>query len=191
MMNFLTIKCTLVTLALVAMSGGAHIATSQAPVGAPEVQTVDCSTLINNMMDCMSYLGNGGDEKEPDYSCCSGLETLVNTNPDCMCYALSTSASLGLDINMTKAENLPSACGVSAPSISKCNLSNTPGTSPPANPPPAVRSPKLAPTKPPVASHRLAPAPSPKSGAYSATSSTFLLVFLMFVSFFTALKYLS
>ncbi|KAI3465084.1 hypothetical protein Pfo_021747, partial [Paulownia fortunei] len=122
MVNFLTVTCILAIWAVVVVSSGAQSAPSQPPAEGPGGPEADCSTLIYNMMDCMSFLGNGGDETTPDRSCCSGFKTVLKANADCICYALSSSASLGLDINMTRAEALPSDCGVSAPPISNCNV---------------------------------------------------------------------
>lgn len=116
---FGVVSCILATWAMV-VSGQGHIHTSvpvqspteaPGPVGAP---TVDCMSLIYDMADCLAYLSVDGGEDKPDKSCCSGFVTILNTDSDCICKALKSSASLGIEINMTSAMALPSACGVYA-----------------------------------------------------------------------------
>lgn len=116
---FCVVSCILATWAMV-VSGQGHIHTSvpvqspteaPGPVGAP---TVDCMSLIYDMADCLAYLSVDGGEDKPDKSCCSGFVTILNTDSDCICKALKSSASLGIEINMTSAMALPSACGVYA-----------------------------------------------------------------------------
>lgn len=117
MVNLLTTICIVATCAMMAAA-----APSQAPVSAaPVAAAVDCSSLVYDLMDCMEYLVAGGSETTPDGSCCLGFKTLMEANEDCMCYALDTSASFGLDINITRAEALPALCGVSSPPITTCH----------------------------------------------------------------------
>ncbi|XP_043691552.1 non-specific lipid transfer protein GPI-anchored 31-like [Telopea speciosissima] len=81
---------------------------------------VDCTTVVLNMADCLSYVSNGSTETKPQGTCCSGLKTVLKINAECLCEAFKNSAQFGIALNMTKALNLPSACGVSTPPISKC-----------------------------------------------------------------------
>ncbi|KAL0366434.1 UNVERIFIED_CONTAM: protein YLS3 [Sesamum radiatum] len=141
---------------------------SQPPAGGPSPGW-DCSTLIYDMIDCMPFLSNGGQQTKPDESCCSGLRAVVETDADCICFAVNSAAGLGLDINMTRAMALPSRCGVPTPPLTACIMSSTPGASP-ANPPKAIGapsySPNLPPTAPPpVAAASSAPARAPVSQA--------------------------
>ncbi|KAK6156898.1 hypothetical protein DH2020_011146 [Rehmannia glutinosa] len=91
---------------------------------------VDCSSLVLNMADCLSYVTAGGTAKKPEGMCCSGLKTVLKTNAECLCEAFQNSAQLGVTLNMTKALGLPAACHVSAPSVSNCALSTSPGAAP-------------------------------------------------------------
>nr|DAD40278.1 TPA_asm: hypothetical protein HUJ06_014601 [Nelumbo nucifera] len=81
--------------------------------------SADCSTVIFNLADCLSYVSNGSTISKPQGSCCSGLKTVLKTNPECLCEAFKNSAQFGVTLNQTKAVELPAACGVSTP-ISNC-----------------------------------------------------------------------
>lgn len=115
-------SCILATWAVV-VSGRGHFHTTApiqspvegpSPIGAP---TVDCMSLIYDMADCIAYLSVDGGEDKPDKSCCSGFKTILDTDSDCICVALKNSASLGIEVNMTSARALPSACGIKAPPL--------------------------------------------------------------------------
>ncbi|KAA8522504.1 hypothetical protein F0562_013135 [Nyssa sinensis] len=122
--NLWLVGCILTTWTVVAVS-------SQAPAPAPAAD-VDCSSLIYNMADCLSFLSDGSNDTKPDDSCCSGFKSVLDIDADCICEGLKSSASLGLELNMTQAMALPSACGISAPSLSSCLVSLAPGAPPAA-----------------------------------------------------------
>nr|GMC83278.1 non-specific lipid-transfer protein-like protein At2g13820 [Ipomoea batatas] len=94
----------------------------------------DCGSVILNLADCLTFVTNGSTEAKPQGTCCSGLKTVLKTNAECLCEGFKNSAQLGVVLNVTKALALPSACHVSAPSVSNCGLnigsSSSPGTSP-------------------------------------------------------------
>ncbi|KAG2301067.1 hypothetical protein Bca4012_059188 [Brassica carinata] len=90
----------------------------------------DCSTLILNMADCLSFVSAGGTEAKPASSCCNGLKTVLKTDAECLCEAFKSSASLGVTLNMTKAATLPAACKLHAPSMAACGLSVAPTMAP-------------------------------------------------------------
>jgi hypothetical protein len=77
----------------------------------------DCSDLIfgNNIMDCVPFLSNGSEKTKPEVSCCSGFETVLNTNAECICEAIISSAQMGIYFNVTKTMAMPSTCGMSTP----------------------------------------------------------------------------
>lgn len=81
---------------------------------------VDCSSVILEMADCLSYVTADGTASRPEGNCCSGLKSVLKTNAECLCEAFRNSAQLGVTLNMTKAMALPSACHVAAPSVSNC-----------------------------------------------------------------------
>ncbi|KAE9591852.1 hypothetical protein Lal_00038731 [Lupinus albus] len=105
--------------------------------------TLDCSTIILTMSDCLSFVTNGSKTTKPEGSCCSGLKPVLKTAPTCLCEAFKSSSQFGVVLNVTKAVSLPSACKVSAPSVSNCALSETPAAAP---------------------ANKLSPSPSPSLG---------------------------
>ncbi|KAL7227759.1 hypothetical protein ACSBR1_022605 [Camellia fascicularis] len=88
-----------------------------APAPSP---SADCSTLILNLADCLTYVIGGSTVKTPEGTCCTGLKTVLKTDPECLCEGFKNSGQLGVTLNITKALALPSACHVSAPSLSNC-----------------------------------------------------------------------
>ncbi|KAL4304147.1 hypothetical protein GQ457_10G019510 [Hibiscus cannabinus] len=82
--------------------------------------TVDCSSLILNMADCLPYVSSGSQVSKPEGTCCSGLKTVIKTNGECLCEAFKSSASLGLTLNLTRASTLPDACKIPVSSFPKC-----------------------------------------------------------------------
>ncbi|XP_022875653.1 non-specific lipid-transfer protein-like protein At2g13820 [Olea europaea var. sylvestris] len=157
--------------------------TAPAPALAPPA-TEDCISLIFNMVDCMTFLGNGGIETKPEGSCCSGFKMVVDKNADCICKALKSSISLGIEVNMNKAMKLPSACGLSSFKLADCKV-KIPST---AAPPP--KSPNVpTPTKPPAApsghagtpAHRAAATSHASNGTYT-TYANFSILFSLVVS---------
>ncbi|KAF8405981.1 hypothetical protein HHK36_008061 [Tetracentron sinense] len=134
-----------------------------APAPAP---VVDCSTLIFSMVDCLSFVSNGSKESKPQGNCCSGLKTVLKTDAECICEAFKSSAQLGIVLNVTKASSLPASCGVSAPSISNCGLSITPGAAP-------AHSPTIS----------KSPVPAPASSGASAISISFAALVGLVASF--------
>ncbi|KAL2468064.1 Bifunctional inhibitor/lipid-transfer protein/seed storage 2S albumin superfamily protein [Forsythia ovata] len=193
---FWVISCILATWTVVVAGRGHISAPVQPPAPAP---VVDCSNLIYDMVDCISYLSVGGGENKPEKSCCSGFKTVLETDSDCICVALKSSASMGIDVNMTSAMALPSACGINAPPLN-CNISTSPGTSPvpgasPVNPPPvnapaptSPNSPTTSPTPsgPSVPAGALAPSPAAAiSGVHTICATILSILFTVSVSVFT------
>ncbi|XP_044512279.1 non-specific lipid transfer protein GPI-anchored 31-like [Mangifera indica] len=157
-----------------AVASGAH----GSPTPAPSSKPTDCSMIIYNMANCMPFLSKAGKDMKPDSSCCTGFKSVLKVNAECICEALKSSASLGLDLNMTKAVTLPSDCGVSAtaPPISKCGIPSPPGEAPVKPPSPTKkRTPPPAPSKktpPPAPSEPSPQAPAPAPSAHSGSSRT-------------------
>ncbi|KAJ0241808.1 Non-specific lipid transfer protein GPI-anchored 11 [Hirschfeldia incana] len=115
---------------------------------------VDCSSLILNMADCLSFVTSGSTVEKPEGTCCSGLKTVVRSGPECICEGFKNSASLGVTLDLAKAASLPSVCKVAAPPSARCGLAVS--ASPPAS------APALSPTAG-------AGAPSSSSEANAAT----------------------
>ncbi|KAI3980939.1 hypothetical protein MKX01_025504 [Papaver californicum] len=89
----------------------------------------DCTNVIISLSPCLNYLT--GNSSTPSSDCCSQLSTVVRSKPECLCQVLSGDSSLAaLNINKTQALELPKACNVQTPSISKCNSAGSPSGSP-------------------------------------------------------------
>ncbi|XAR49440.1 hypothetical protein NMG60_11032653 [Bertholletia excelsa] len=155
---------------------------------------VDCTSVVLNLADCLSYVSNGSDVDKPEGTCCSGLKTVVKTNPECLCEGFKNSAQMGVSLNMTKALALPSACHVPAPPLSECGLSLAPNAAPPvaaATPPTTV---VVSPSTPAAGStestgaNEVAPVPPPESsgstGLTTAIGAIFMAVLVASFSFF-------
>ncbi|CAI9103994.1 OLC1v1002596C2 [Oldenlandia corymbosa var. corymbosa] len=80
----------------------------------------ECSNLVINMADCLSFVSNGSTVSKPEGTCCDGLKKVLKTDAECLCVAFRNSAQLGVTLNISKAVTLPAACHVSAPSVSTC-----------------------------------------------------------------------
>ncbi|PQQ00813.1 non-specific lipid-transfer protein-like protein [Prunus yedoensis var. nudiflora] len=111
----------------VAMAAFGECGSSHHAAPAP---AVDCSSLILNMADCLSFVSNGSTDTKPAGTCCSGLKMVLKADAACLCEAFKSSAQLGVVLNITKAASLPAACKVSAPSATNCGLSITPAAAP-------------------------------------------------------------
>ncbi|KAF3955136.1 hypothetical protein ACB098_07G059300 [Castanea mollissima] len=136
--------------------------------------SVDCSSLILNMADCLSYVTNGSTVTKPEGTCCVGLKTVLKADAECLCEAFKSSASLGVVLNVTKATALPAACKVSAPSASNCGLSLTPAGAPG---PVSDLAPKPSPSSiAPAAAVGNENSPSPAPAASSGSGSSVLTI---------------
>ncbi|KAI4296333.1 hypothetical protein L6164_036299 [Bauhinia variegata] len=137
--------------------------------------STDCSTLVLTMADCLSFLSNGSTIKKPEGTCCSGLKSVLKSDPACLCQAFRSSTQLGVVLNVTKAVTLPAACKVSAPSATNCGLSVTPAAAPAGTVTP-TSSPKSTVPAPGAsesgaASNEVSPSPAPHPG--NSASSLF------------------
>ncbi|KAL7590982.1 hypothetical protein Lser_V15G34231 [Lactuca serriola] len=142
--------------------------------GAP-APAADCSTVILNMADCLSYVTAGSTVKTPEGTCCSGLKSVLKTDAQCLCEAFKNSAQLGISLNVTKALALPTACNIKAPSVTNCGMSLGTASAP-------VQAPMAVGEAPTVAAGGLAPAPalgsSNSAGIRMSTGSFFFSMIL-------------
>ncbi|KAH7567789.1 hypothetical protein JRO89_XS07G0149600 [Xanthoceras sorbifolium] len=203
--RILLVVCVMAALAAVANSAPSKapsLSPSPVPVPAPSHSSSspapspsDCSTVIYHMASCLSFLGNDSKVTKPDSSCCSGFKSVLHVGFECICTAVNSSARMGLALNMTKANTLPSACGVSAPPLTHCNAKppvspshpSTPAK-PPSHPSTPAKPPShpSTPAKPPSAKTpgpQLAPSPSILSGTDSMTASLTLIISMLVASF--------
>jgi hypothetical protein len=80
-----------------------------------------CTTTLISLYPCLNYIS--GNVSAPAASCCSSLSSVVQSNPQCLCTALSgdSSALGGITIDKNRARQLPKACNVQTPPESRCN----------------------------------------------------------------------
>ncbi|CAE5980967.1 unnamed protein product [Arabidopsis arenosa] len=144
---------------------------------------VDCSSLILNMADCLSFVTSGSTVVKPEGTCCSGLKTVVRSGPECLCEAFKNSASLGVTLDLSKAASLPSVCKVAAPPSARCGLSvsgSPPATAPGLSPTAEAGAPEVS-----NGATAATPVPSPRSSDASMRSMSFAsIIFMALISSF-------
>lgn len=164
---------------LAATRAEASTPTTPAPAPGP---SADCTDALLGLAGCLGYVQEGSTAAAPDPSCCSGLRDVVRGEVACLCQLFQGGQDFGLALNMTRALQLPAACKVKTPPVSKCHVS-VPGV-PSASPVPAPssgapdfgQSPTPSPSTPsgsPAAtgSQTSAPAPSPARSAAAGLSA--------------------
>ncbi|KAE8729590.1 Non-specific lipid-transfer protein-like protein [Hibiscus syriacus] len=140
----------------------AHNHHSAAAAPSPSSSSGDCSSLILNMADCLSFVSSGSHVSKPEGTCCTGLKTVIETDADCLCEAFKSSASLGVSLNLTRASTLPAVCSITVSSAPKCALSIVPAAAPGVQLSPTAG----APTTGPGGASEAAPIPAPsKAGS--------------------------
>ncbi|KAK9715828.1 hypothetical protein RND81_06G192200 [Saponaria officinalis] len=185
-----TLPIFLLTTLTLAVSMSPMLTTAAPKSGAAAPPPVDCTSVVLTMADCLSYVTNGSTTEKPEGGCCSGLKQVLKTDADCLCQAFQQSSQFGVVLNVTKALALPSACGVHAPSATKCGLSVSPAGAPvgvgvaPAGAPSIAN----APTTGIGSSETSAPAapPSKNSSPSSTIVSIQLIVAGVAAAFFTS-----
>ncbi|KAJ3673762.1 hypothetical protein LUZ60_005754 [Juncus effusus] len=170
--------CLLSFLALILTINGADVA-SPAP-------SVDCSSVILSMADCLTFVENGSTIAIPEKTCCDGLKIVLKQNPICLCETFKNSADFGIVLDMKKALTLPKACHVKTPPFSECNITlpgvTSPATSPATSPvssgtPPSSGDNTALPPTGSVSTDSSASAPPPsKSMAAQINTHLFTLV---------------
>lgn len=82
-------------------------------------QNNGCSSVMMTLSPCLDYIS--GKSPIPEFTCCTTLAGVVQSDPRCLCMVLDGSAaSFGISINHTRALELPGVCKVQAPPISQC-----------------------------------------------------------------------
>ncbi|KAJ4822504.1 hypothetical protein Tsubulata_016883 [Turnera subulata] len=125
----------------------------------------DCSKIIYDMVDCVSFLTSGSTTTEPGKSCCSGYESIIGVSPVCLCAAFEASANMHISVNLTRAVALPSLCGIDDPKVNCNNAPGPPSSSPETPTPPA---PKASAPSPPTDGSESPPTPTDPSEQPSA-----------------------
>lgn len=173
-------------LLVLALAAAALLATTRVEASTPTTPapgpSADCTDALLGLAGCLGYVQEGSTAAAPDPSCCSGLRDVVRGEVVCLCQLFQGGQDFGLSLNMTRALQLPAACKVKTPPVSKCHVS-VPGV-PSASPVPAPssgapdfgQSPTPSPSTPsgsPAAtgSQTSAPAPSPARSAAAGLSA--------------------
>ncbi|CAN6464861.1 unnamed protein product [Victoria cruziana] len=154
-----------------------------------------CKTVIvSQLASCLSYIT--GSSSSPDKSCCSGLESVVKSQPQCLCQVIGPNAGslVGVPVNQTQALALPGACNVQTPSPTLCSAINggaaavptaspsTPTTATPSSVTPSQASaPSSSPAKP-AASTPASATPATNGVPMSTAPSLMALAVIFLVS---------
>ncbi|KAL0877108.1 hypothetical protein Bca101_026813 [Brassica carinata] len=169
-----------------------HPANSPPPVAtpAPGPSNSDCSSVIYDMMDCLSYLTPGSNDTKPTKVCCGGILSVVQYNPNCVCIGLASSKDMGIAVNNTRALAMPTICKLpilpphctildeSSPSASTPGMSSVPPSVTPMTSPSSAQSPTSSPTL--ADSPGMTATPPSSSGTNHLSVSTLSFVFIYF-----------
>ncbi|CAH8270562.1 unnamed protein product [Arabidopsis lyrata] len=95
----------------------------------------ECDTINYTLLPCLPFITIGGPADTPSASCCSSLQTILGTKPECLCKGLKN-PPLGIKLNVTRSTTLPVVCKLNAPPASACDAL-APASPPAATPPTA------------------------------------------------------
>ncbi|KAL4603935.1 hypothetical protein ACB092_10G159300 [Castanea dentata] len=165
--------CFLFTSFLIARS---DLSPSESPYG-------DCSGLIWDLVDCMSFLSDESDVTKPGPECCTAFELTMNTDASCIIEAIKITPSYDINLNVSRVLMMSEVCRDVKPPM-------TPSKSSSPAPKSSAKSTRVTPsskTPLPTSSSSTGgrvPAPSPlsHSGTYSTTVSFGVLVSMLIAS---------
>ncbi|EFJ27845.1 hypothetical protein SELMODRAFT_411802 [Selaginella moellendorffii] len=90
----------------------------------------DCTAQVSELEPCLEFVK--GEERSPSADCCSGLQQIHATKPECLCLLVSSSLGIAAvvpGINATLAQQVPGICNVHVnPSRCSALLSGSSGT---------------------------------------------------------------
>ncbi|XP_031477189.1 non-specific lipid transfer protein GPI-anchored 19-like [Nymphaea colorata] len=148
------------------------------------------ATIVSQLAPCLSYIT--GNSSTPGSSCCSGLDNVVKTQPQCLCQVIGPNAgsSIGITVNQTQAMALPAACNVKTPSPTLCSSisggsptasPSTPTTAPPSS---VLPSPPSAANSPPATTTGTSPSVTPPTngGPMNSAPSLMALAIVFLIS---------
>ncbi|XP_075477755.1 non-specific lipid transfer protein GPI-anchored 11-like [Primulina tabacum] len=160
----------------------AFLASVSTTAHSAEVSAADCTNLVLNLADCLSFVVEGSTATYPKGDCCSGLKIVVTTNAECLCEAFKNSAQLGVKLNVTKAMTLPVVCRVSSSSVANCSSTGGSGEAPAPSPfsePPSSGAETPSPTTIIGVNEVVSPPAPGKSGSSSLVSSVSVWIFVL------------
>ncbi|KAF8006463.1 hypothetical protein BT93_K0686 [Corymbia citriodora subsp. variegata] len=127
--------------------------------------TSGCTTVLMTLTPCLSYVS--GNSSSPSSTCCSTLNSVVQSQPQCLCLLLNGGvSSLGYNVNQTLALALPGACSVKTPSATLCNALS-PSSPPTASPADSSDNTPVTPTVP--SGSKATPSATSASGSIKAS----------------------
>lgn len=87
--------------------------------GDDEKDKQECTNSLVGLATCLPYVG--GNTKSPTPDCCSGLKQVLKNDKKCLCLIIKdrNDPQIGININVTLALGLPTACQAPA-NISQC-----------------------------------------------------------------------
>ncbi|KAJ8449004.1 hypothetical protein Cgig2_004059 [Carnegiea gigantea] len=93
---------------------------------AQSTQQSGCTSQLVGLAPCLGYIT--GLVTVPSSPCCRQLDSIVQSEPQCLCQLVNSgnSSPLGVAINMNQALSLPGACNLQTPDVSLCKLLNQP-----------------------------------------------------------------
>ncbi|KAF8114641.1 hypothetical protein N665_0035s0020 [Sinapis alba] len=174
-------------------------ANSPSPVAAPAPgpSNSDCSSVIYDMMDCLSYITPGSNDTKPTKVCCGGILSVLQYNPKCVCVGLESSKTMGFAVNNTRARAMPTTCKLPIVA-SHCAMldevtpaASTPvsqSTGTPMTSPSSVTSPTSSPS---LAESPVMTAPSPSSSGTNHLSVSTVTLVAIIVSSVTYISFFS
>ncbi|XP_073135487.1 non-specific lipid transfer protein GPI-anchored 5-like [Henckelia pumila] len=141
-------------------------------------QSDDCTKVIISMSPCLNYI-TGNSSSVPSVACCTQLDTVVRTQPQCLCQVLNGGGSnMGLNINQTQALELPKTCKVQTQPVSRCNAN--------AGSPSTPNSPKTNPSSGGIS--RTVPSAGDAASTKLSVPTMFLAMFLIISQLSTLLE---
>ncbi|KAE8720440.1 Detected protein of unknown function [Hibiscus syriacus] len=124
----------LAILSISAVDAAHHHATAPSPSSSSSTTpAVDCSTLILNMADCLSFVSSGSEVSKPEGTCCSGLKTVLKRARSAY-VKLLRAVLLWVSLLMSPKPPLCPPLAKFAPSATNCALSVTPTGAPDVQP---------------------------------------------------------
>ncbi|KAE8038167.1 hypothetical protein FH972_010703 [Carpinus fangiana] len=111
-LHYTTVRLGFILVLLISVMVSSAIADS-----AKDIQ--ECQPQLVGMATCLPYVN--GEAKVPTPDCCTGLKQVLKNNKKCLCVIIRyrNDPNLGLQINLTRALGLPSACNAPA-NVSQC-----------------------------------------------------------------------
>ncbi|KAL6841592.1 hypothetical protein ACP4OV_028531 [Aristida adscensionis] len=126
---------------------------------AARAQEEYCRDTLAGLMDCKEFMFRGA--PAPSAACCAAYGAAFDADPFCLCYVADGTygRATGLDVNVTRALQIPAACGRAAPPVEICTM-------------PGLELPPYEPRGSPAPSPAAAPAAQPPSGPVAPPSFT-------------------